>query len=98
MKRHSADTVKQTHRGANAVDVFGNDDGETAEFFQKALDARLRHFIKAVIFNRFAKQSPDKITETVADQTAERSGEINFKKTVWTEITVMSQNSRQQQS
>ena len=55
MKRHSADAVKQTHRGANAVDVFGNDDGETAEFFHQALDARLRHFIKAIIFNRLAE-------------------------------------------
>ena len=94
---HSADAVKQAHRRADAVDIFGNNQREVAEFIDQTFDARSRHFVKTIILDRFAKHPPDEISDVVADDAAERSRQKDAPETVFTEKIAVRHRARNQQ-
>lgn len=96
-ERHPPDAARNAHRDANPVDVFRQDDGESAELIDQSLDARLRHFIKGVILDRVTRKTPDAVAERVADDAADRSGDEHFQKTVRTEKIAVRHHARQQQ-
>ena len=88
-ERHFADAVKQTHRHAQTIYIFGNDDRKTAELVNQTFDTRLGYLIKTIVFDRFAQISADPVTEIVAEHSADCSRQINFQKLYGPKIAVV---------
>src|SRR5262249_11936260 len=52
---HFSDSVKHAHCGADAVDVFGNDDSEAAKLLDQFFDPGLGYLIETIIFGVFVE-------------------------------------------